>query len=50
MGSVAKKLPMPVRFTTEEKYVVKKAILLHFECQAPTRTRYCCLQNAARAA
>ncbi|CAK9027288.1 unnamed protein product [Durusdinium trenchii] len=45
IASVAKKLPMPVKFTTEEKFVVKKAILLHFECQAPIRTRYCALQN-----
>ena len=47
IASVAKRLPMPVKFTTENKFVVKKAILLHFECQAPIRTRYCALQNGA---
>lgn len=47
IASVAKKLPMPVKFTTEQKFLVKKAILLHFECQAPIRTRYCALQDGA---
>ncbi|CAJ1359743.1 unnamed protein product [Effrenium voratum] len=47
IASVAKKLPMPVKFTSEEKYLVKKAILLHFECQAPIPSRYCALPQKA---
>jgi len=47
ISTVAKKLPMPVRFSSEPRYVVKKAILLHFECQAPIATRFCVLPQKA---
>mmetsp|Transcript_77214 Transcript_77214/g.184883 ORF Transcript_77214/g.184883 Transcript_77214/m.184883 type:complete len:799 (+) Transcript_77214:48-2444(+) len=46
ISTVAKKLPMPVRFSSEPRYVVKKAMLLHFKCEAPTATRFCVLPGS----
>mmetsp|Transcript_17067 Transcript_17067/g.40127 ORF Transcript_17067/g.40127 Transcript_17067/m.40127 type:complete len:799 (-) Transcript_17067:128-2524(-) len=43
VGSIAKKLPVPVRCSAERRLVVNSALLLHFECQAQPKTSCCAL-------
>eukprot|EP00927_Polykrikos_kofoidii_P042825 TRINITY_DN36874_c0_g1_i1.p1 TRINITY_DN36874_c0_g1~~TRINITY_DN36874_c0_g1_i1.p1 ORF type:complete len:808 (+),score=161.38 TRINITY_DN36874_c0_g1_i1:54-2426(+) len=43
IGEVTKKLPLPVKFTSEPRYVVKKAMILHFECHADPKATCCAL-------
>lgn len=43
IGSVVKKLPVPVEFSSERRYVLKQAMLLHFRCQASPQTTVCAL-------